>query len=288
MPRISTSGSIDTRDRQRTSPREYLSSKNQSTYDNLFLNDVLSKRLSEVAAIESLSAAAALKQTLSDNTLNVVTAESLTAGMIAKTLVDLPGQGAVIYGGFVVYDTDAKRKFIDVNTKGVYSILTAQQMAAGALEKSRAMVAISVSGDAMPYPESKFELGYVYIGVALRLSDRILIEGKQIALCDNKDVRKMCDGWKELNRPGPDPKYAPFQYTAALADYIRMKTVAEACSFAKTVIDDAIVNRVKWGTVQRESYDSICNASWILEKNIYPPPQSPSRGCDPHDTSSVF
>jgi PncC family amidohydrolase len=147
--------------------REYFESENP------FLDKLQSKRLAEVARVNSLSAAVALKETLSDRMLNIVTAESLTAGMIAKTLVDIPGMGATVYGGFIVYDTDAKRQFIDVKTRGVYNEEAAKQMAKGALERSRAMVAVGVSGDAMPFPDSKEQLGVVYIGAALRLKDGI-------------------------------------------------------------------------------------------------------------------
>lgn len=104
--------------------------------------------------------------------LNLVTAESLTAGMIVKTLVDVPGEGDTIYGSFVTYDTDAKRKLIQVRTEGVYSEKTAKQMAEGALANSRAMVALSVTGDSMPSPSAESRLGQVYIGVALRTVPR--------------------------------------------------------------------------------------------------------------------
>ena len=223
-----------------------------------------------------------------DNRLNIVTAESLTAGMIAKTLVDLPGQGAAVYGGFIVYDTDAKRQFIQVKTKGVYSVLTAQQMAAGALENSRAMVGVSVSGDAMPFPENKNELGVVYIGVALRLSDKIIVYGKEISTCNKKEVKNMCDAWKSLNQAGSNPQYAPFQFTSVIADYIRMRTVTEACIEARLAIEDAIKNNLEWGFVQQEIYDSACKSSWIIGSRMNPPQSQDVKECRGDDITSVF
>lgn len=233
-------------------------------------DELLSKRLEEVARTESLEAALKLKQTLFENNLNVVTSESLTAGLIAKTLVDIPGQGNVIYGGFIVYDTDAKRQFNSVTTRGVYSILTAQQMAAGALNNSRAMVAISVTGDAMPSPENKANIGNVYIGIALRLYDRIYVSGKEISICRIKQVTNMCDTWKDLNQSDSSPKYAPFQYTSMLADYIRMRTVTEACNEARLLIQDIISQGVSWGYLHQEDYDYICQPSSIIASRIYP------------------
>ena len=41
----------------------------------------------------------------------------------------------VLYGGFIVYDTDAKRKWIKVDTPSVYSDEMPKQMAEGALKK---------------------------------------------------------------------------------------------------------------------------------------------------------
>ena len=59
---------------------------------------------------------------LKSNELNIVTAESLTAGMIAATLVDLaPGYGSYVYGGHAVYDSDAKRQFLGVTQGDVYT-----------------------------------------------------------------------------------------------------------------------------------------------------------------------
>ena len=250
--------------------------------NDTFLTELLSRRLSEAATTESLIAAMTLKKTLTDHKLNIVTAESLTAGMITKTLVDIPGNGAAVYGGFVVYDTDAKRKFINVTTEGVYSILTAQQMAAGALENSRAMVGLAVSGNAMPFPEDKEELGVVYIGVALRLADKILVHGKKVMLCNDREVQNMCDGWKTLNK---DSKYAPFQYTSILADYIRLRTVTEACNEANAIIMDTVNKYVPWGRIDPESYDTVCHPSWIIDANLSTPMYSTE--CDPNSADLI-
>lgn len=263
------------------SPRMYdISSRGLIESDS---NDLLSKRLEEVARVESLEAAMKLKQILSDNNLNVVTSESLTAGMIAKTLVDIPGQGNVVYGGFIVYDTDAKRQFNGVTTRGVYSVLTVQQMAAGALDNSRAMVSIAVSGNSMPSPENRNDIGYVYIGIGLRLYDRIYVSGKEISICGIKQVRGMCDGWKELNQS----KYAPFQYTSMLSDYIRMRTVTEACTEARLLIQDAVEKGWKWGSLRLERYDYICKPSAIIKSRIYPSIPSNIPDCHRNDTNLI-
>jgi PncC family amidohydrolase len=103
--------------------------------------------------------------------LNIVTVESLTAGMIASMLVDVPTFGGNIYGGYIVYDTAAKRDMIFVSTPNVYNKNTAIQMAEGALINSRAMVSIAVTGQAGPPPKEEPEaLGKVWMACSIRSS----------------------------------------------------------------------------------------------------------------------
>jgi nicotinamide mononucleotide (NMN) deamidase PncC len=187
--------------------------------------------------------------------------------MITKTLVDLPGAGAVVYGGFVVYDTDAKRKFINVNTRGVYTLETADQMARGALENSRAMVGLAVTGDAMPFPTHKDNLGQVFIGVALRLNTGIVSFSKEVRICTRPQIEGMCDAWQNLTSADPArPKYAPFQMTSVIADYIRLRTVTEACIEAINRINN--VEQRLWGELHGELYDGSCTPSWIIKSRV--------------------
>ena len=90
-----------------------------SEFNNL-KSDPLNFMLLDTLNHNAIKNASELKSLLSENELNIVTAESLTAGQIIKTMADVPGNGGALYGGFVVYDTDAKRKFINVKTRGVY------------------------------------------------------------------------------------------------------------------------------------------------------------------------
>lgn len=117
--------------------------------------------------------------------LNVITIESLTAGMIATTLADIAGYGSYLYGGHIVYDTDAKRVFIGVDTPNVYSHETAQQMARKGLSESRAMISIAVTGNARTFDKPDFEqaIGRVWIGVAIRGKAGIIVESREIELC---------------------------------------------------------------------------------------------------------
>lgn len=123
----------------------------------------------EDASFGTHNSSLTLLRLLRQHGLTVVTSESLTGGFIAKSLVDVPTFGGHIYGGFVVYNSDAKREFLGVQTPNVYNYKTAREMAEGALQRSRAMMAISVTGQAGPTnPGDEDSIGVVDCGVYLR------------------------------------------------------------------------------------------------------------------------
>jgi nicotinamide-nucleotide amidase len=83
------------------------------------------------------------------------TAESCTGGWIAKTLTDIAGSSAWFDRGFVTYTNAAKQDLLGVRadtlaTQGAVSEATVREMVAGALARSRADVAVAVSGIAGP------------------------------------------------------------------------------------------------------------------------------------------
>jgi nicotinamide-nucleotide amidase len=85
----------------------------------------------------------------------VATAESCTGGLIAGLLTEIPGSSSVLERGFVVYSNAAKQELLSVSAEtlaqyGAVSEPTARAMAEGALKKSRADVAVSVTGIAGP------------------------------------------------------------------------------------------------------------------------------------------
>ena len=87
--------------------------------------------------------------------LMAATAESCTGGLIASLLTEIPGSSNVLERGFVVYSNEAKEDLLDVPaativTHGAVSEATARALAEGALAKSRADIAVSVTGIAGP------------------------------------------------------------------------------------------------------------------------------------------
>ena len=104
----------------------------------------------------------------------LATAESLTGGLIAAALTSVAGSSAVVDRGFVVYSNDAKHRMLGVSTQsieeyGAVSEPVAKAMAEGALERSRAGIAIAVTGLAGPGGGSREKpVGTVCFGLAQR------------------------------------------------------------------------------------------------------------------------
>lgn len=87
--------------------------------------------------------------------VTVSTAESLTAGMIASTIADIPGASAVLRGGAVTYCDEIKHRVLGVEQEtldrfSAVSHQTAREMAVGSLDLYQSDVAVSATGYAGP------------------------------------------------------------------------------------------------------------------------------------------
>jgi len=109
-----------------------------------------------------------------DHGIMAATAESCTGGMIAAALTDIAGSSSVVDRGFVTYSNEAKMEMLGVSAAtldayGAVSRETAYEMAAGALARSRAGIAMAVTGVAGPdggSPEKP--VGLVWFGLAIK------------------------------------------------------------------------------------------------------------------------
>ncbi len=87
--------------------------------------------------------------------LRIATAESCTGGLIAGLLTAIAGSSDVVERGFVTYTNEAKHQLLGVPEQlfaevGAVSEQVARAMAEGALARSDANLAISVTGIAGP------------------------------------------------------------------------------------------------------------------------------------------
>jgi nicotinamide-nucleotide amidase len=135
-----------------------------------------------------------LLRMLGDLDYTIGTAESMTGGMVAARLSQLPGSSAVFKGGIVAYDSELKGRLLGVSdVSTVVDEETAIEMAAGAREILGVDVAVAVTGSAGPDPMEK-PAGTIVIGVATP-----------------DDVRA-----KEMRYPGDRERVRVFGTTAAL------------------------------------------------------------------------
>jgi len=108
---------------------------------------------------------------LKTNNKTICTAESLTGGKIAATLVSVAGASSYFKGSFVTYTAETKHKILNVATKTiaqqtVVSKQVALEMAKGAKEKLATNYAIAVTGNAGPTTDKNTDnLGTVFIAL---------------------------------------------------------------------------------------------------------------------------
>ena len=99
--------------------------------------------------------AATLLAALRERGLKLATAESCTGGLIAAILTEVAGSSDVFERGFVTYSNEAKTELLGVDAalidaQGAVSEPVALAMAVGAVARSHAQVAVSVTGVAGP------------------------------------------------------------------------------------------------------------------------------------------
>lgn len=105
--------------------------------------------------------------------LQLSIAESCTGGMIAAALTDAPGASRVVDRGFVTYSNAAKQELLGVRPEtlaahGAVSEPVAREMAEGALARSAADLALSVTGIAGPGGSEHKPEGRVCFALARR------------------------------------------------------------------------------------------------------------------------
>jgi nicotinamide-nucleotide amidase len=129
------------------------------------LNDT--ETLSPLLPDETEEATRRLLQKASERNLRLATAESCTGGMLASLLTDVQGVAHAFERGFVTYTNEAKCEMLGVpmsliDDKGAVSREVAIAMAEGAMERSRANIALAITG----FADTGDEPGLVHFGCA--------------------------------------------------------------------------------------------------------------------------
>lgn len=105
----------------------------------------------ELEIVNDLNLEYRLVNYLIENKLTISAAESCTGGMIMSTLINVPGASRVINEGYITYSTESKMRILGVlkstvDEYSVYSRPVALQMALGVRNRSKADIAVSVTG----------------------------------------------------------------------------------------------------------------------------------------------
>jgi nicotinamide-nucleotide amidase len=122
----------------------------------------------------------------------LATAESLTGGMVAQLLTDVPGASASYLGGVISYATRLKATLAGVDAAtlaelGPVAERTAAEMARGVAQRCDADWGVSTTGVAGPDPQDGHPVGQVYVAVSHQTSDvlrvkELLLQGERAAI----------------------------------------------------------------------------------------------------------
>ncbi len=123
----------------------------------------------------------------------IATAESCTGGLIAGAITDIAGSSDVFDRGFVTYSNAAKTEMLGVDpalieAHGAVSEPVAEAMATGARDRSKATLAVSVTGVAGPGGTAAKPEGMVCFGLAT--ADDCRTETKQFGALGRAEVRR--------------------------------------------------------------------------------------------------
>jgi len=127
----------------------------------------------------------------------IAVAESCTGGLVSAALTELPGSSDVFVAGVVSYSNQAKIDILGVGsdiveTFGAVSVATAWAMAQGTLERSKAHVAVAITGVAGPGGGSdKKPVGTVVFARAERggRPDHVVADKKLFDNCGRGGIR---------------------------------------------------------------------------------------------------
>ena len=126
--------------------------------------------------------------------LRICTAESCTGGLVAALFTDIPGSSSVFERGFVTYSNRAKEEMLGVPGDvladyGAVSEPVARMMAEGALEASRANIAVAITGVAGPGGGTRMKpVGTVHIACA-RENRAVIHEMLQVGDIGRHNIR---------------------------------------------------------------------------------------------------
>ena len=126
--------------------------------------------------------------------MTLTTAESCTGGLLAGTLINVPGASDIYNEGYITYANESKHKILGVKNKtlkndGAVSEACAKEMAKGAAKAAGARAAVAVTGIAGPGGGTEEKpVGLVYI--ACCIDEKVWVERYQMS-GDRQKIRNI-------------------------------------------------------------------------------------------------
>ncbi|WP_227870181.1 CinA family protein [Streptomyces otsuchiensis] len=123
----------------------------------------------------------------------VAVAESLTGGLVAAALTDVPGASLAFRGSVTAYATDVKRDLLGVDAellaeRGAVAAEVARQLATGVRDLLGADWGLATTGVAGPAPQDGQPVGTVFVAVAPPGASRAVAQRLE-ATGDRADIR---------------------------------------------------------------------------------------------------
>jgi PncC family amidohydrolase len=136
---------------------------------------------------------------LTERGQTVAVAESLTGGLLAAALVEIPGASVVFRGGIVAYATDLKSALLDVPASllercGTVHADVAGAMAEGVRKRLGATFGVATTGVAGPDPADGQPVGTVHIAASGQLGEvrrRLFLAGGRRSIRDQAVVQSL-------------------------------------------------------------------------------------------------
>lgn len=132
----------------------------------------------------------------------IAVAESLTGGLLAASLVDVPGASKVFRGGVVAYATELKARLLGVDEgllaqHGPVDAEVARQMAIGVRHRlGPAALGVATTGVAGPDAQDGHPVGTVFIGISTDTG----AQAHRLALSGDRDAIRRTSVFEALRR----------------------------------------------------------------------------------------
>lgn len=169
------------------------------------VRSVIADRLGDVVfGVDDESMEQAVASALAARRFSLAVAESLTGGLVAARLVDVPGASTWFRGGVVAYDSSVKHDLLGVPEGPVVSAGAAAAMAEGVRRVLGADVGLGITGVAGPTEQEGRPPGTVHVGLALPGAEPLT---------------------RELRLPGDRPRVRQYSTISAL-DLLRRELAA--------------------------------------------------------------